>query len=150
MRLRTLPVVSPEQLVEVRHPTGTTHRIVPRPSSAVYLRAVGIVQQHQQAFSGVLAWSTRRFNIASGGEVRYVEGLWVSSDFFPVLGVRPLLGRLLTPADDVLGCGAPGAVLSHAFWQRQFGGNPNVLGQRIPLDGVPFDIIGVTPPTFWP
>lgn len=149
VRLRTLPVASPEELVEVRLPpgprTGSFQGRHPRFTYAQWQQ----LQHHQQAFAGLVAWSNRRFNLAPGGEVRFVEGLWVSGDFFPVLGVRPVLGRVFTPADDVRGCAAPGAVISHAFWQRQFGGARNVVGQRLLLDGHSFEVVGVAAPTFF-
>ena len=50
---------------------------------------------------------------------------------------------MLTPADDQKGCPAPGVVLSHAFWQKQYGGDPSIVGRSIDLDGHPFDVIGV-------
>ena len=72
----------------------------------------------------------------------------MSGNYFTVLGVRPALGRLLTEADDRRGDPQPVAVLSHAFWRRQFGADPGVLGRRLYLYGSPFTVIGVTPPEF--
>ena len=63
------------------------------------------------------------------------QALWVSGNFFSALGVRPAAGRLLAPSDDVKGCGAPGVVLGHAFWQREYGGDPSVVGRALLLDG---------------
>src|SRR5207249_6009543 len=71
-----------------------------------------------------------------------------SSDLFHVLGVEPILGRLLGPADDQPGCGISGADISYAFWQRNFAGDPSVIGKRLTLDGNSFQVIGVTPPGF--
>ena len=65
------------------------------------------------------------------------------------LGVVPQIGRLIGPADDRPKCGYPGAVISHALWQREFGGRPDVLQQTIPFDGQRVPIIGVTPPSFF-
>ncbi len=90
-----------------------------------------------------------QFNLAPGGEVRFAEGLYVSGDFFSLLGVSTVLGRTLTAQDDRAGCGSPGAVISYSFWQREFGGNPGVLGQSVRLDGRPFTILGVTPAGFF-
>lgn len=73
----------------------------------------------------------------------------VSGDFFPALGVQPLLGRLLSRADDYRGCGAQGAVLSYAFWQSEFGGRSAVLDSKLTLNGHPFQIIGVAPASFY-
>ena len=89
------------------------------------------------------------FNTASGGEVRYVEGLYISGDFFRTLGVRPALGRLYSADEDRPGCSAPGAVLGYSYWQREYGGQASALGQKILLDGKPFEIIGVTQAGFF-
>src|ERR1041385_5694561 len=62
------------------------------------------IRDRQQGFSSVAAWGSDQFNMAQGGEVHYANGLWVSGDFFNVLGVRPELGRLFTAADDQRGC----------------------------------------------
>jgi hypothetical protein len=63
--------------------------------------------------------------------------------------VRPLLGRLLAPSDDRRGCAAPPAVISYGFWQREYGGSPSALGRPLTLDGHAYDIVGVTPPSFF-
>ncbi|MBV9500580.1 MAG: ABC transporter permease, partial [Acidobacteriaceae bacterium] len=81
------------------------------------------IRNHQQAFSSIFAWGDQRFNLAASGEPHYAEGIWVSGDFFQTLSVRPLLGRLLTGNDDHRGCGSSNAVISYAFWQREFGAN---------------------------
>jgi predicted permease len=150
VRLRALPVAEPQQLAEVRiaDTTGSRgsfdswHPSLPNP---VWEK----IRERQQAFSGVFAWGADEFNLASGGEARPARGLWVSGEFFDVLGVRPLLGRVLTPADDRRGCGSPGAVLSHRFWQREFGGDPAVVGKTLSLDDHAVEIVGVTPESFF-
>ena len=88
------------------------------------------------------------FNLATGGEVHYAKTLRVSGEFFHVLGVEALLGRLLGPADDQPGCGIGGANISFAFWQRNFGGDRAIVGKRLTLEGNSFEIVGVTPPGF--
>src|SRR5437868_4997310 len=106
------------------------------------------IREQQQAFTGVLAWSAARFNLANGGEPRFAEGLYVSGDFFRHLGVVPLLGRTFTSHDDNQTCNAT-AVLSYAFWQREFGGDPGILRHTVSLDGHSVPVIGVTPPSFF-
>src|SRR5256886_13350451 len=64
-------------------------------------------------------------------------------------GVHARLGRLLTELDDQKGCGSPGVVLSHGFWQARLGGHPAVIGQTIMLDRRPLQVIGVTPAGFF-
>jgi putative ABC transport system permease protein len=150
VRLRTLPVSQPEQLVEVRFPPGTSRRgsfSGRRPMLTYPL--FDEIRRRQQVFSGMFAWGGGRFNTANGGEMRPVEGLWASGEMFTVLGLKPTIGRFYTPEEDRPGCGSPGAVLSHAFWQREFGGASSVLQQTVRLERVTFDIIGVAPPDFF-
>ena len=149
VRLRPLPVPAAHELAEIRIPpgsrTGTFNGRQPRFTYPMWER----VRQDQQAFSDLFAWGARRFNTAPGGEVHFVEGLYVSGNYFTHLGVAPLIGRVFTPADDTRGCGPTGAVISYAFWQRELGGHAGVLSRTVSLDGVPFPIIGVTPPSFF-
>ncbi len=150
LRLRTLPVAHPEQLANVR--------IVDRSwgSGRVHGRYADItnaqweqIRDHQQVFSSMFAWATEGgFNLARGGEARYAEGIWVSGDFFKVLEIPALRGRTLTADDDRRGCGSPPAVISYFFWQREYAGRPDILGRIISLEGHPFEIVGITPPSF--
>jgi predicted permease len=75
--------------------------------------------------------------------------LFVSGSYFSALRVPPVIGRTLTDADDRRACGAVGAVISHAYWQRELGGDPAVLSRTISLDGYSFPIVGVTPKWFF-
>jgi putative ABC transport system permease protein len=148
--LRALPVRDPQALVEIRiaefrHATGNFTGRHARLTYALWQQ----VQAHQDSFAGVFAWGTGQLNLTTGGAARYANGLWVSGDFFNVLGVTPAVGRMLNAADDQQGCGSPVAVLSYAFWQREYGGNPGVIGTTIALSGHPFEIVGVTPPAFF-
>lgn len=145
VRLRTLPVDEPQQLVEVRTPPGTSRSgnftgRRPMMTSAQF----DAVRAQAGLLDGVFAWSTFRLNTVAGGEGQYVEGLWASGDLFPVLRVAPVMGRLLGADDDRPGCDTPVAVLSHAYWQRAFGGAASVLGQTVRLEGHQFDIVGVS------
>jgi len=142
--LRTLPVEDPHRLVQLQS-SGRAFR----PgyfSNSIWEQ----VRDRQQAFSGMLSWSTDRFDLSVGGESHFAEGLWVSGNFFRVLGVPAMRGRLITTDDDVHGGGhaGPVAVISYSFWKRHFGGDPNILGKTVRLDRHPFAIIGVTPPWF--
>jgi hypothetical protein len=111
------------------------------------------VQRHAGSFDGALAWSTfdSQFNLTQGGETQFVRGLYVSGDAFSTLGVSAMLGRTLIAADDVPGGGehGPVAVISHAFWRGHFGGAPDAIGRSLTIEGTPFTIVGVTPPTFF-
>ena len=98
----------------------------------------------------MLAYSTERFDTADGGESRPVDGLWVSGDFFRVLGVAPLMGRGFTAQDDRWGGGPEGAVavIGYQYWKQNFGGDPSVIGKTVRLNRRRFMIVGVTPPWF--
>jgi putative ABC transport system permease protein len=149
VRLRLLPVKAPLELAEVHladtkgmrgglgRPTQVTNPIWEQ------------IRDRQQAFSGIFAWGTNTINLAPGGEVRPARLLYVSGGFFNTLGVPPARGRVLTTADDSPGCGAPGLVISHAFWQSEYGGDPNVIGRKLTLADHPLEIIGVTPANFF-
>jgi len=147
--MRTLPVPSPQQLADIQEihggRIGSTVARQREFSFAIWDQ----LRQQQKAFSAIAAWSTERFDMGQGGEARYAEGMWVSGSLFQVLQVRAVLGRLVTPSDDYRGCGVRGAVISAAFWQREFGGRSNVIGSKLSLDGHPFEIIGVTAPSFY-
>ena len=151
LRIRTLPVAHPEQLAEVRimdsqdGPTGAISGRQARLTNPLWER----LRDRQEAFSSVFAWGTPEFDLSSGGESRPADGLWVSGEFFNTLEVRPVLGRMFTAADDRRGCAAPPAVISYGFWQREYGGSPSALGRTLTLDGYPYEIVGVTPPTFF-
>lgn len=93
-------------------------------------------------------------NLGGAGEWRRAHAVQVSSNFFPVLGTQPVLGRGFTAGDDVdaTGWGSPGrnavAVISYGLWQALFGGDAKALGATVRVDGVPLTVIGVAPPGF--
>ena len=150
VRLRLLPVKDPQQLAEVsitnfQHANGNFNGRRPNLTNSQWEQ----IRIRQQVFSGMAAWGDKTFNLAPGGEAQKVQGLFVSGDFFNVLGVPAMLGRVFTAADDRRGCGLPGAVISYAFWQRKFGGDAGAIGRKLTLDEHPVEIIGVTPASFF-
>jgi predicted permease len=150
VRLKTLPIRQAQELAQVRlTDVSGTRGIKSSRYPAVTNPIWEEIRGRQQAFSGIAAWASGGFNLAQGGEVRPAKGLWVSGDFFNVLGVQPELGRTFTTADDQRGCSAPGVVISHSFWQREYGGDRNVVGRKLTLADHQFEIIGITPPSFF-
>ena len=149
VRIRSLPVKNPQDLVSIQ-PTSTKDR-------RGNINRFGVltyplweqIRTSQSNFAGMFAWGEAQFNLSSGGEARYAKAILASGDFFNVLGVTPLFGRLFSPADDQKGCGETVAVISYAFWQREFGGQPSIIGRKISLDSHPVEIIGVTPASFF-
>ena len=151
VQLRFLPVPHPEQLAELeiaKDEHCCSGNFSDRRPNFTYAQWEQI-RDHQQAFSNIFAWGDTPFNLASGGEARYVDGLWVSGDFFKTLGVQPLAGRLITADDDRQGCGSPPAVIGYAFWQREFAGDSQAIGKKLSLDGRPVEIVGIAPPGFF-
>ncbi|MCM3870369.1 MAG: ABC transporter permease [Pyrinomonadaceae bacterium] len=150
VRLKTLPVKAPQELSEIRIADlhGARGNFSTR-YAAVTNPIWEQLRDRQQGFAGLAAWGTGTFNLAQGGEARPAKALWVSGDFFNVIGVPPALGRVFSADDDKRGCSAPGVVISHGFWQREYGGDAGVLGRKITLANQPFDIVGVTPASFF-
>lgn len=149
LAFRPLPVGAPHELVEVRLTgDGRDGRQTGR-NRQVSLPQYEELQRRQQAFSSMLAFGDTRFNLSPRGEVRYVDGLWVSGSFFETLGVKPLIGRLIRPDDDRPGCASAVAVISYGLWQREFGGRADVIGQTVPFGATPVPVIGVTPSNFF-
>lgn len=136
--LKSLPVREPDRLVMLAGGEWT---------NPVWEQ---IRDRHAVFSAGALAWSDARFDLSQGGATEFVEGMWASGGFFEVLGVPAVLGRTFTPADDRRDGGPEGpvAVISHAFWQRRFGGDAGVIGRAVALNRVSFTVIGVTPPSF--
>lgn len=135
--LRSLPIEDPGRLVQIKQGENTDL------TNPIWEQ----VRDHQQAFSGVAAYSEDGFDLADGGESHKAQGVWASGDFFRVLGVPALKGRVFNAYDDRRGAPAL-AVISHSFWQRRFGGDPAIVGKTLRLNRHPFEIIGVTPPWF--
>ena len=139
--LRSLPVEDPTRLVQIKK--GGNGFL----TNPIWEQ----IRDRQQAFAGVLAYSQDRrgdrFDLADGGQSQFAQGLWVSGDFFRVLGVAPLVGRVFSTYDDRRGAPAL-AVLSYDFWQRHYGGDSRIAGKTVRLNRVSFEIVGVTPPWF--
>jgi putative ABC transport system permease protein len=141
--LRKLPVRDPNALVLV------TDATVP----GVRAYAFGVWESFRRfvdVFDGTLAWSSTEFNLVPRGEAQIVSGAWVSGSYFETLGISPLLGRVLSAPDDRRdgGVDGPVAVISYAFWQRQYAGASDVIGRPLMLNGLSFTVVGVMPQRF--
>jgi hypothetical protein len=134
--LKDLPVRQPEELVLL--------------SRRFSYPGIRILREYDQVTTGLVAYTPVRFGVSIAGQVEPAAlGHLVSGNYFSVLGVNPILGRLIGADDDQ----APGAhsvaVISHGYWRRRFGSDPAITGKTISLAGMPFTIIGVTPPEFF-
>src|SRR5215469_776693 len=145
--LRPLPFPSQEQIVtlwESDPAAGVGERLV-SPANFVDWSA----QSHSFEAIGALPWdgTDTLFRIASPDGVDRVRGVYASSGFFRVLGIRPEVGRFFDDEEDHQR-GLRRAVISHAFWQRRFHGDPKAIGETLEVDtynGGPFRIVGVIP-----
>jgi len=104
-------------------------------------------QKDNRTFSGMAVYRFYNFNILGLGDAEQVNARFITSDFFRVLGVNPVVGRTFAPGEDDIGR-APIVMISEGLWKRKFNGSPDVLGRNINLDGTGFTIVGVTPASF--
>ena len=140
--LRPLPVRDPHRLALLSGGLG--------PTSGWPFAVWREIQDRIGAFDGAVAWSSPRFNLSGRGEMQPANGMFVNGDYFARLGVRPIVGRTFSAADDVRGGGADGpvAVIGYGFWQRRFGGAASAVGSTLMVERVPYTVIGVTPSDF--
>jgi predicted permease len=104
-------------------------------------------QRNARSFEQMAALTWREYDLTSPGVAEHLDGMEVSSAFFATLGVKPVLGRDFSPAEDQPH-GAPAAIISDRLWHDRFASSPQVLGKSVILDGVDFTIIGVLQPGF--
>ncbi|HET7536661.1 MAG TPA: ABC transporter permease, partial [Candidatus Didemnitutus sp.] len=104
-------------------------------------------EKQTKSFARLAAYRRQNYNLTGSGEPIRVTGLRVTSGFFSTYGVAPLLGRDFRPEEDTVATGNV-VILSYAFWQRQFGGDPAVLNQTVQLNGQPCQVLGVMPADF--
>jgi predicted permease len=152
MLLQALPVREPDRLVNLAAPgpkPGSTSCNQAGDCDAVFSYAMfRDLEKAPGPFSGIAAHLAFGANLAFRGQTLSAEGMMVSGSYFPVLGLQPALGRLLSPADDQ----TPGthfvAVLSHAYWETRLGADPDVLNSPIVVNGQAMTIVGVAPRGF--
>ena len=96
----------------------------------------------------VTAQDDQTFNVAVADSAQRDWGGLVSGNYFQLLGISPAAGRLFTPQDDVTPGAHPVVVISYAYWQQRFAGNPSAVGQQVTINNTPMTIVGVAPPGF--
>jgi predicted permease len=100
-----------------------------------------------RTFIGMAAYRSAGFNLTGHGEPERLHGEMVSTGFFEILGVTPVLGRTFSPDEDRMGAN-PTVMITEGLWKRKYGTDPNIIGQRMELSGVGRTIIGVVPSSF--
>ena len=139
--LNPLPFPHPQELtVLYEHTTNFEKSSISYPNFLDW-------QRTNSTFASMAAYRHEDFNITGSGEPERVRGGMVSAEFFPILGVKPLLGRFFVRDEDGLGA-APVALLAEGFWQRRFGSARDIIGKQIIMNGDAYTIVGVIPASF--
>jgi putative ABC transport system permease protein len=140
LMLRMLPVHEPEQLVELL----TKYPGEPRTNGFSW-QSYEHLRDHNHVFSGLIGVAPSRFSLRGEDQPETVNGEYVVGNYFPVLGVKPAIGRLIGPEDDYMGvAGSAVAVVSWSFWKNRFNLDPAILGKRVIVGDVPLTVVGVT------
>ena len=146
--LHPLAIEDPSRVVEVftrDTKTVQTGNFTLTPSS---LQNYEDYRDQNQVFTGLSGYFGLGLQWTRNGETQGVAATMTSANYFDVLGVKPYRGRLFAPEEDrQLGAGSV-VVVSYTLWTKEFGSDPNLLGQTMTLNGLPFTIIGITPPGF--
>jgi len=151
--LRSLPVEKPEELVLVTSPgefkggRNSTNDSGNMDYIFSY-RMFRELEKRTEGVAGLAAFRGIDANLAFGNQTVPSGVLVVSGGYFPVLGVKPLLGRTISPEDDVHGAGNAVAVLGYGYWHDRLGGETSVLNQPIRINGLVFTVVGVAPKGF--
>jgi predicted permease len=104
-------------------------------------------QKRNTSLDKIAVFRQDSFNLTGSGESELIDVNMVSADFFPLLGVQPVMGRVFTADDDHLGA-ARTVMLMEGFWKRKFGGRPDIIGQDITLSGNSYQVVGIVPQNF--
>jgi putative ABC transport system permease protein len=142
--LRPLPYRDPNQLVLI-YSKGREG-----PKESISLDDFAILKSQSQSFEAMSIFYRNtgfaRVNLTGTAEPELVQGGFVSADFFPLMGISPQIGRLFTSEEEIQRNRV--VILSHGLWNRRFGGALDVVGRRLEIDGVDFQVIGIMPATF--
>jgi predicted permease len=157
--LKSLPVSHPEELVLFNDTTGEGTSLEDSPRTGQWKRfsyaSYQYFRNHNQSFQDITAFrsgesrlSVRKTGAEAGEAAQRAWGHLVSGNYFSVLGVTAIRGRVLTPEDDAPNA-PPAAVISNRYWQQQLNSDPAIVGKTLILNGTNFTVVGVTPPEFF-
>jgi putative ABC transport system permease protein len=141
--LSPLPYPDADRLVWIWH-------VPPRAGAGLrglFATDIDEIRRESRLFESLAGAFQGSWNITGLGEPQRLAGVRVTADFFPTLGIQPQTGRLFSPEEYHTGRETV-AILSDSFWRNHLGGDPNIVGRRISMDGVPFEIVGIMPREF--
>ena len=141
--LRPLPFRDPDRIVRLIQASPK----LGLPTWGVSQAGYAAYREQNRSFESIAIYTTTATNLTGAGEPERLPMATVTADFFKVFGVNPLLGRTFVEGEDVKDKNQV-CVISHAFWQRRFGGDPNVVGKTLSLNNMPTQIVGVMPAEF--
>jgi predicted permease len=140
--LRPLPFKDPSRLVML----SESFKSLGFPEVPASPPDIAVIERSQKSFNSLGAFQDKGFDLSGGGEPEHITAARVSASIFPMLGIQPLLGRTYTEQEDQPGSHV--VVLDYGLWQRRYGARPNIIGQAIELDRIPYTVIGVMPKNF--
>jgi putative ABC transport system permease protein len=146
--LRPLQYQAPDRLANIWNDLGEGAQSLPAVSPADfrdYKQRSRTFEDFAAAAEGNVA--NLRGNLTGDGEPERADIVTVTANFFPLLGVRPALGRQFLPEEEVVN-GPHVIMLSHRLWQRRFAGDPGLVGETIQIDGVAHEVVGILPADF--
>jgi predicted permease len=160
--MRSLPVADPGQLAVLKWHAPRRPGVLQGANGSMYLygqtgrqspnfpyAAYTTLRNNPALFSAMFGYTyIQNFNVTAGGEAESISGGFVSGNYFSGVGVAPAAGRLLVDDDDRPGAPAT-VVLTYAYWQRRFNGDPSAMGRSLRINGLPFTIAGVAAPGFF-
>jgi predicted permease len=142
--LRPVPSVAEADRLVTLAPVRSDGLLLQQGSFADYSH----LRSRTHTLDGVAAWGKVILTLSSGQEGTIVAANMVSGNYFDVLGVRPYLGRFFAPDEDRTPLAHPVIVVSRAFWSTRLGGNPDIVGRSLLVNGNPFTLVGVAPASF--
>jgi predicted permease len=144
--LRLLPVRDPQNLVLLagrgRHYGGNNG------INALSYPMYQDLRDRNPVFNGMMCRNRQNYTLSFGAQSEVISGELVSGNYFPLLGLHAAAGRLFTASDDLREGANPYAVISYAYWQARFAGDPHAIGQRILVNNYPITIVGIAQPGF--
>ncbi|MEA2563394.1 MAG: hypothetical protein QOH06_4898 [Acidobacteriota bacterium] len=141
-----LPYRDPERLVVLQgsfEDKGET--VTPWPLSQTDIKEW---RERSSAFSGMSVWANLAFNLEQGQDSQRLSGELVNAEYFPLLGLKPAIGRFFSPDEDANPMERFVVVLGNDFWRNNFGADPKIVGSKLQLNGRSYEVIGVAPRGF--